>query len=59
MSGGGEVCPSIVDPCFQVPYVLEGPITLSATNSIVDIRAGMRASDDDGDPIPVTITVSE
>lgn len=58
VSGGGVVCPTIHD-CIPIPYVLEGQINLSATNSIVDIRAGMRASDDDGDPIPVTITVSE
>jgi hypothetical protein len=57
-SGGGIACPSI-NSCFQVPYMLEGQVTLSATNSVADIRAGMRASDDDGDPVLVTITVSE
>ena len=32
---------------------------VSETNVVTDLRAGMRALDDDGDPIQVSITVSE
>lgn len=43
--------------CF--PDIAYGSVALSATNTITDIRAGMRASDEDDDEVPVTITVSE
>lgn len=43
--------------CF--PDIAYGELQLSATNNVVDIRAGMRATDDDGDEVEVTITVSE
>jgi hypothetical protein len=57
-TGGGQVCPTIND-CFPLPYRLQGHFNLSATNTVTDLRAGMRALDDDGDPIEVSITVSE
>ncbi len=56
-SGGG--CVVFMGHCHPLPSHVDGEITLSASNSIVDIRAGMRATDDEGSPVPVTITVSE
>lgn len=58
VSGGGWACPTIND-CIPLPYFLDGQLDLSATNSIVDIRAGMRASLANGTTVPVEITVSE
>lgn len=56
-SGGG--CVVFMEECLPLLHHIDGEITLSASNSIVDIRAGMRATDDDGNTVPVTITVSE
>jgi hypothetical protein len=57
-TGGGVVCPTIND-CFHLPYRLHGEFNLSATNNVTDLRAGVRALDDDGDPLEVAITVAE
>jgi hypothetical protein len=59
-AGGG----CIPGPCIYCPpicsdYTLEGTMTLSATNSVADLRAGMRATDEEGNPVVVNISVSE
>jgi hypothetical protein len=57
---GGGCSPG---PCIYCPpvcfYTAEGTAELSASNSVADLRAGMRALDEDGDPIVVDISVSE
>lgn len=56
--GGGVACPTIND-CFPLPYWIHGELALSASNSVVDLRAGARATASNGNPVDVTITVSE
>lgn len=56
-SGGGVIC--IHGACIQQPWVVQGEVDLAANNTVADIRAGMRALTADGDPLAVTIVVSE
>ncbi|HET6582317.1 MAG TPA: hypothetical protein VFG69_02695 [Nannocystaceae bacterium] len=55
--GGGVNCNG--HPCIHVPWHVYGEFEMGAGNDVHDLWAGMRVLDGDGEPIEVTITVTE